>query len=116
MTICPLKTKPDPPMLSINNLHLEAVSSNKVLGLTLSDALKWNDNTNDIVSKASKRLHILRVLKRTGIPPVDLVTIYSALVRSFLEYSSVVWATCLPRFLIDTARGYPEEGSSNRIS
>ena len=79
----------------------QAVSSYKVLGLTLCDTLKWNDNTNDIVSKASKRLHILRVLKRAGVPPADLVTIYSALVRSVLEYSSVVWATCLPRFLID---------------
>ena len=93
MTICPLKNKPVSPMLSINNLPLEAVSSYKVLGL--------NDNTNDIVSKASKRLHILRVLKRAGVPPADLVTIYSALVRSVLEYSSVVWATCLPCFLID---------------
>ena len=101
MTICPLKTKPVSPMLSINNLPLEAVSSYKVLGLTLCDTLKWNDNTNEIVSKASKRLHILRVLKRAGVPPVDLVTIYSALVRSVLEYSSVFWATCLPRFLID---------------
>ena len=72
-----------------------------LLGPTLCDTLKWNDNTNEIVSKASKRLHILRVLKRAGVPPVDLVIIYSALVRSVLEYSSVVWATSLPRFLID---------------
>ena len=53
-TICPLQTKPVSPMLSINNLPLEAVSSYKVLGLTLCDTLKWNDNTNEIVSKASK--------------------------------------------------------------
>ena len=32
---------------------------------------------------------------------MDLVTVYIALVRSILEYSSVVWATSLPRFLID---------------
>ena len=108
MTICPLKIKPVSPMLSINNLPLEAVSSYKVLGLTLCDTLKWNDNTNDIVSKASKRLHILRVLKRAGVPPADLVTIYSASVRSVLEYSSVVWATC--------PTCPPEEGSANRIS
>ena len=77
------------------------MSSYKVLGLTLRDTLKWNDNTNNIVCKTSKRLHILRVLKRAGVPPVDLVTIYSALVRSVLEYFSVVWATFLPRSLID---------------
>ena len=85
-------------MLSINNLPLEAVSSYKVLGLTLCDTLKWNDNTNDIVSKESKRLHILRVLKRARVPPADLVTIYSALVCSVLEYSSVVLATLLTSY------------------
>ena len=31
----------------------QSVSSYKVLGLTLCDTLKWNDNTSDIVSKAS---------------------------------------------------------------
>ena len=98
MTTCPLSTKPAPPVISINNLPLESVKCYKVLGLTLSDTLKWNDNINEIVSK---RLHILWVLKRAGVPPVDLVTVYIALVRSILECSSVVWATSLPRFLID---------------
>ena len=99
MTISPLKTKPVSPMLSINNLPLEVVSSYKVLGLTLCETLKWNDNTNEIVSKESKRLHVLRVLKRAGVPPVDLITIYSALVRSVLEYSSVVCMGYLPSSL-----------------
>ena len=72
-------------MPSINNLPLEVISSHKVLGLTLSNTLKCNDNTNDIVSKASKGLHILRVLKRVGVHPADFVTIYSVLVRSVLE-------------------------------
>ena len=96
MTICPLKNKSVSPMLSINNLPQEAVSSYKVLGLTLCDTLKWHDNTNDIVSKATKRLHILRVLKRAGIPQAGLVTIYSALVRSVLEYFPL---SGLPAFL-----------------
>ena len=83
MTICPLSTKPAPPVISINNLPLESVKSYKVLGLTLSDTLKWNDNINEIVSKASKRLHILWVLKRAGLPPVDLITVYLALAAPF---------------------------------
>ena len=91
---------PNIPTLVVNSLPLDSVSSYKVLGLTLSDTLKWNDNTTEIVSKASKRLYILRVLKRAEVPPKDLITIYNALVRSVLKYSCVVWATCLPRFLI----------------
>ena len=44
-----------------------------------------------IVSKASKRLHNIRVLRRGGVIIADLVAIYVALVRSVLEYCCVVW-------------------------
>ena len=52
-----------------------------------------------IVTKASKRLHILRVLRRGGIPPHDLITIYYALIRSTLEYCCTVWHCGLPMYL-----------------
>ena len=43
-----------------------------------------------IVSKASKRLHIIRVLRRGGVSAADLLVIYVALVRPVLEYCCVV--------------------------
>jgi hypothetical protein len=49
-----------------------------------------------IVKKASKRFHILRVLKRGGIPPHELILIYYALIRSVLEYCCIVWHNNLP--------------------
>ena len=52
-----------------------------------------------IVAKASKRLHILRVLRRGGVEINDLITIYTALIRSLLEYCSVVWHHALPSYL-----------------
>ena len=55
-----------------------------------------------IVTKASKRLHILRVLKRSGIPPSDLIPIYYALIRSVLEYCCIVWHNGLPGYLADS--------------
>ena len=77
------------------------MSCHKVLGLTLCDTLKWKENTNEIITKASKRFHILRVLKNSGVPSMDLICVYNALVCSVLEYSCVVWATSLPRYLVD---------------
>ena len=68
MVICSLKTKPDIMPLFVDGFLLERVHSYKVLGLSISDSLKWNDNVREIVSKASKRLHILRILKRAGLP------------------------------------------------
>ena len=44
--------------------------------------LKWDLHINEVVAKASKRLHILRVLKRGGVPPADPLKVYFALIRS----------------------------------
>ena len=65
IAICPLKISPDLDSLSINDIPLDTVSSHKLLGLKLMDTLKWNDNSKNIVTKASKRIYIIRVLKRT---------------------------------------------------
>ena len=41
----------------------------------------------------------MRVLSRRGVIASDLVAIYVALVRSFLEYRFVVWHNALPAYL-----------------
>ena len=62
-----------------------------MLGLTIQKNLKWHEHIFSTVSKASKRLHILHVLRRGGVSAVDLTAIYVALTRSILEYCCVVW-------------------------
>ena len=52
------------PTLVVENISLERIESHKVLGLTIQNNLKWDLHISEIVTKASKRLHILRVLKR----------------------------------------------------
>ena len=47
----------------------------------------------------SNKIHIMRVLSRRGVIASDLVAIYVALVRSFLEYRCVVWHNALPAYL-----------------
>ena len=61
--------------------------------------LKWNKNIDEIIGKASKRLHIIRVLKKAGVPSNDLTCIYTSLVRSILEYSCVLWSNCIAEYL-----------------
>ena len=36
-----------------------------------------------------------------GVPSVELLCVYNALFRSVLEYSYVIWATSLPRYIVD---------------
>ena len=52
-----------------------------------------------IVSKASKRLPIMRVLRRGGVIDSDLVAIYVAVVRFVLEYYCMVWNNAFPAYL-----------------
>ena len=52
-------------------------------GLQRND-LRWNKQIAMIVTKGSKRLPILRFLRRED-PPHDLITIYDAFITSILE-------------------------------
>ena len=62
--------------LLIGEQIIEAVQSHKILGLTIQSNLKWNEHINSIVTKASKRLYIIRILRRDGVPVEDLIEIY----------------------------------------
>lgn len=80
-----------PPILHLRDNPIERVESFKLLGLMITDKLTWNDNTSLICSKASKRLHFLKMLKRSGMPTTDLLYYYTAVIRPVLEYGSVIW-------------------------
>ena len=84
-------TRDPPPILHLNDKPIDRVESFKLLGLMVTDKLNWNDNTSLICSKASKRLHFLKLLKRTAMSTSDLLYYYTAVIRPVLEYSSVVW-------------------------
>ena len=99
LRVCFLKEKPQLQPLHIDGQELELASCYKVLGLTIQNNLKWNEHINVTVSKASKRLHILRVLCHGGLPAEDLLTIYFSIIRSVLEYCCAVWHHALPSYL-----------------
>ena len=99
MRVCFLKDPIEYPHLKIDDQQLELVTSHKVLGLVIQSNLKWNDNIESIVTKASKCLHILRALRQGGVESNDLFNIYTTLIRSLLEFCCVVWHQTLPSYL-----------------
>ena len=76
LRLCFFKEKSQLAPLTIDDEPLEVVTSHKVLGLIIQIDLKWNEHIASVVAKASKRLHILRVLRQDGVPGADLVSIY----------------------------------------
>ena len=71
------------------------VSCTKLLGCHIMSNLSLEDHVANLVSKASRRLHLLRELKRAGLSSKDLLTCYFSFVRSTTEYACQVWSTAL---------------------
>ena len=92
---------PDLAQLTIDGTSLETINSHKLLGLHIQNDLKWNEHVDIITKKAAKRLYIIRTLKSSGVPDDDLISIYTSLIRSILDYGCAVWHTCLPSFLVE---------------
>ena len=64
----------------------------KLLGTILTNDLKWDRNTEELVKKANKRMQILYKASKE-----DLKDIYVTFVRNILESSSVVWHSSLTK-------------------
>ena len=79
------------PDISIEDHHLTVVEEKQILGLIIRSDLKWNSNTRKMVSRAYKKLWIIRRLKNLGAENTDLVDIFSKQVRSVLEFGAPVW-------------------------
>ena len=91
MVISFLKYQPSPVLpMFLNGAAIVRVSSFKLLGVTLSNDLSWNDHCDEMLKKACKRLYALRSLKAAGLNQKGLVLVYCSLVRSVVEYASPV--------------------------
>ena len=95
LTISFLKRQPVLQDFVINNVQLNRVSQIKLLGVTIQNDLKWNCHIGDIVSKASRRLYSLCILKRVNASAEDIVAVFIAYVRPILEYACQVWHTSI---------------------
>ena len=87
------------PPLEISGSVIEQVSSYKLLGVYLSHNLSWSIHCDYTVNRARKRLCAIRVLRKSGLPPADLIQVYCSLVRPILEFASPVWSA-LPECLV----------------
>ena len=89
--------KTNHPLLHINNVNIERVSSFKLLGVTIQDNLKWNEHVQQICTKANRRLHFLKLLKRSSMPTDELLYFYKTIIRSTLEYACPAWQSSLTK-------------------
>ena len=70
--------------LTIKDAVVEREKLARILGFIVQDNLKWNEHVNHIFKKASKRLYMLRVFKRSNADTSTLLTLYSTIIRPVL--------------------------------
>ena len=93
--------------LTINNTNLDQVSEARVLGVILTDDMKFEKNTADICKRAFARLSMITKLKYVGVKPEDLIQIFTLYIRSLLEYCCVSWHSSLTQELTDDIERVP---------
>ena len=83
----------------INDEELGLVNSAKLLGVTISNNLTWNEHINEFIEKVSKCLYFLSQLKRARVAKQDLVLFYTSYIHSIVTYASPVFFYALPEYL-----------------
>ena len=83
--------------LQLNGDNLEIVDRAKLLGVIITDDLKWEANTESIVKRANMRMELLRKVASFGTNVDEKRNIYILFIRSVLEQSCVVWQSSLTK-------------------
>ena len=70
----------------------------KLLGVYISNDLRWTHHVENIVKNGNERFSSLRVFKQCGAPPASLAKVDTIVGRPALEYAAPVWQN-IPDFL-----------------
>ena len=91
MDITFVKGPPVLPPLRLCGQDLQSTEVVKILGIKITNDLRWDVHISDVTRRASGRLFMLSMLKCHGLCVKDLVTVYVGFIRPLLEYVVPVW-------------------------
>ena len=89
------KNNTGPYDLRLNDKLIESVDTIKLLGVYLTNDLKWTVNTKNICKKVNQRLYLIRKLKQFGLQKEELITAWRSIVRPVAEYAVPLWHSSL---------------------
>ncbi|XP_056647604.1 uncharacterized protein LOC130452381 [Diorhabda sublineata] len=81
------------PTILINNDRLPVVDHCKILSLTFDSRLTWKQHIREIKGECGKRLNLIKILSHYhwGADENSLIKIYSAIIRSKLDYGCHIY-------------------------
>ena len=84
-------------MIGIEESQFRHCRKAKLLGVIITNDLKWDANTESLVKRANCRMELLRKVASFGTSVEEKKNIYILFIRSILEQSSVVWHSSLTK-------------------
>ena len=90
-----------PPILRLGPVVLPFVETTKFLGLMVDRKLCWSSHVSYLAARCTRSLNVLRVLSGTswGADRTVLLHLYRSIVRSKLNYGSLVYPSAWPSIL-----------------
>ena len=80
-----------PQNLTLNGKIINTENKIKLLGVNITNDLKWTENTKEICSKINRKLYILSKLKHHGLQSRELITVWISVIRPISEYTAPLW-------------------------
>ena len=80
-----------------NKVNLEVITETKLVGVIISDDLRWQKNTDYICQKARGKLWTLRRMKKMNLGQSHIFDVFTKEVRSLLELAVPVWHSGLTK-------------------
>jgi hypothetical protein len=78
------------PILQLNGENIKEVKQHKHLGLTFNDSLTWSNHIDNLTTKASKCVGLLRRICYE-VPRSCLETLYKSMILPILEYGDIIF-------------------------
>ena len=80
-----------PQNLKLNGNEIPVVRKIKLLGVIITDDLRWEENTSLICPKVESKFYLISKLKSFGLQIDELLNIWKVMVRPITEYAAPLW-------------------------
>ena len=85
------KKNKNPQGLTLNGNLISICDKITLLGVILTEDLKWSDNTENICKKVNRKFFYLSKLKQFGLTEEELLTAWNVVLRPITEYAAPLW-------------------------
>lgn len=98
---CQLRKQHDDPSLKIDGVDIPVVDEMKFLGIIFDKKLSFIPHLKKLKAKCIKALNLLKVVSNTnwGADRIVLLRLYRSIIRSKLDYGSIVYGSARPSYL-----------------